>query len=118
MKDKKYLKWYILFSILSFACMFGPIIVFGAMAYAGGALVTYKLALGGTLVVALILTAVNLMTKHCPRSKIWVILIGLHLCLNNFLPIVLTIAITQLADELVMTPLKHFFKKKYHNKED
>lgn len=66
-----------------------------------------------TVFVVLIMSIVSWVNKTTSRSKIWVIIIGLYLCLDNFLVPLLLIGITQIADEWFVNPLHKSFRNKY-----
>lgn len=66
-----------------------------------------------TVFVVLIMSIVSWVNKTTSRSKIWVIIIGLYLCLDSFLVPLLLIGITQIADEWIISPLHKSFRNKY-----
>ena len=70
------------------------------------------------LSISVILSLVCLLNKYTLRSKNWLILLGLYVCMDKVLGCVLILAITQVFDELAVSPLKNHFKRKYQiNKE-
>lgn len=76
-------------------------------------LVAEKVKLCMTVFVVLIMSIVSWVNKTTSRSKIWVIIIGLYLCLDSFLTPLLLIGITQIADEWIVSPLHKNFRNKY-----
>lgn len=115
---KSYRFWAGLMGFLSFLCLVGPFAYYGIEALIGGALVYEKVALVGSVFVVLIMTIVAAINKIALKSSIWILLFGVFLCLDNFLVPLVVIGITQVADELVFTPLhKHFAAKASINAE-
>lgn len=112
-QTKKNKRWYNLFTILSFMAFFGPITFYSAQALFTATLTTQKIALCSTVMIVVILTLVSLVNKTMMRSRIWIIVIALWACLDSFLQPLLIIAITQVVDELILTPLKKYFKARY-----
>lgn len=81
-----------------------PIIVFIVIAFIHGDIGT-KATLGCTAFVALIMTAVAWNNKVAMKSRIWVVLIGVWLALDSFMIPLVTIASTQLVDEIFIEPM-------------
>ena len=109
----KYKKFYILFAILSLLCFIGPALFFTAQAFIAGTAVASKIALSSTVLIVVILSIVAAANKIAMRSRLWILLIGLFICLDSVIVIVLTIGICQILDELVFAPLKNYYKTKY-----
>ena len=109
----KYKKLYILFAILSLLCFIGPALFFTAQAFIAGTAVASKIALSSTVLIVVILSIVAAANKIAMRSRLWILLIGLFICLDSVIVIVLTIGICQILDELIFTPLKNYYKTKY-----
>lgn len=101
------------FSIFSIACFALTPIYFTIQALIQGTLAVEKIALVSTVLVVLILSAVSVVNKVALRSRMWILLIGLWMCLDNFITPLLFIAITQILDELVFSPLKAKYKHLY-----
>lgn len=114
---KKYKAGYIIFSILSVFILLAPLLVYTFIGLATAEVVD-KLVLSLTVVTAVILTLLSLVTKHASRSAIFVVLLGLTVALNSIQECLVLIAIANILDELILTPLKVSFKNKYQiNKE-
>ena len=119
MTDTKKLKRAaIIFTILSFLCMFGPMLGYCIVAFVSKTIVVYKAALTSTIAVVLAMTAIAVFKKWAVRSRLWVIILGLYFCLDHFLEIVIIFAITQILDELVFTPIKHYLWEKYRDSKE
>lgn len=115
---KRYKRIYTLFNILSIAAAVVPVIYFSVKAYLSSDLVYEKIALSSTIVIVLIMTLVNLVSKVALRSRLWILLIGLYIALHEILTIIVVIGCCQVVDELIFTPLKSRYKSKYSiNKE-
>lgn len=96
---------------LSVLVNIGPLAYFIVAAYSQSTVVYEKLAMTAALLASIILTAVWAITRIQLRSRLWILLIGLFLCLDYALAAIITIACCQIVDEIVICPLK----KRYHN---
>lgn len=77
-----------------------------------------KFGLGLMLTLAVILVVFNILMKLHLRCIIWVLVLGVSFCLNEIMTLLIFMAVTTMADELVITPLnKHFKTKLTINKE-
>lgn len=115
---KKYVHLAIIFSVVSFLLFVGPAGYFIVSAFLCADLVVEKVALTATIAVVLILTAFCAINKWLFRSKVWLVVLVLYFLLNNFLTMILVFAITQILDELIVSPLaRHFRHKAGINKE-
>ena len=115
---KKLKRKYIIATILSFLLNVCPLLVFTIIAFISGTAIVHKVTLSMTLLIVLIFTAITFFNKTVFRSKLWILLIGLWLCLDNILTPLIVFAACQVIDELIVTPLKNYYKNKYRiNKE-
>ena len=115
---KKLKRKYITATILSFLLNVCPLLVFTIIAFISGTAIVHKVTLSMTLLIVLIFTAVTFINKTVFRSKLWILLIGLWLCLDNILTPLIVFAACQVIDELIVTPLKNYYKNRYRiNKE-
>ena len=89
-----------------------PLAVYTIMALVQGQLIYEKVALTMTVFIVLILTLVSIINKITLRSRLWIILIGVYVCLGEILEPLIVIAFCQIADELVICPLKEHYKRK------
>lgn len=108
---KKYRIFDRLLFALSLLANIGPLAYFIIIAYSQSTVVYEKLAMTGAIMASIILTAIWAITRIQLRSRLWILLIGLFLCLDYALAAIITIAICQIVDELIICPLK----KRYHN---
>ena len=115
---KKLKRKYIIATILSFLLNVCPLLVFTIIAFISGTAIVHKVTLSMTLLIVLIFTAITFFNKTVFRSKLWILLIGLWLCLDNILTPLIVFAACQVIDELIVTPLKNYYKNRYRiNKE-
>ena len=115
---KKLKRNYIIATILSFLLNVCPLLVFTIIAFISGTAIVHKVTLSMTLLIVLIFTAITFFNKTVFRSKLWILLIGLWLCLDNILTPLIVFASCQVIDELIVTPLKNYYKNRYRiNKE-
>lgn len=97
------------FSLLLNIC---PLAVYTIQALLQGQLVYQKVALTMTVFVVLIMTVISIINKITLKSRLWIILIGLYLCLGEILTPLIIIAVCQIADEVIVHPLKGHYKNK------
>lgn len=109
---KKYNRLYWTFFILSLLLNAGPLFYYVGEAALSGALVHEKVTLSLLVIVVLIMSVVSWANKIVLRSKIWILIIGLYFCLDHFIAPIMVIAITQIVDECIATPLYKSFKTK------
>lgn len=108
----KYRKLFWVFAILSFLLNVGPIATYTIIALAQSTLVANKVTMCCTVLIVAILSVVSWINKTTMRSRIWVILLGLYVCLDYILTPLLIIAITQIADEWIIAPAAKSYKSK------
>ena len=77
-----------------------------------------KACLGCMVCLAIILYLINVLMKYSIRSTIWILLLGVYVCLEDILPLILMLAISTIIDEFILTPLKKHYASVYKiNKE-
>lgn len=99
-------------ALLSLILTLGPILVFTVLAFINGE-IHQKLTLGCTLIIASILVALNVVMKYHIRSTLWIVVLGIYTCMDNILPLLLTIAICTIVDEFIIHPLSKKYKNLY-----
>ena len=109
---KKYRTIFWSLVVLSILLQVGPLITYGIIGYVESDLVTEKVALSMTVVIVAVLTVVSFINKVALRSRLWIILIGLYFALDYILVPLLIVACCQIADELIVSPLKKHYKTK------
>lgn len=115
---KKYSRLALVFTILSLLLLFGPLGYYAIAGFAGGALLVEKIALGSTLIIALVITFICMINRFVFKSKMWLIIIGLFLVTEHLLPMIVVFAVTQVLDELVVAPLARRYRNKASNCKD
>lgn len=114
----KYRRLYWLFLIVSFLLNIGPVAGYTVSALVSSSLVVEKVTLCMSVFVVLIMTIIAAVNRTTLRSRIWVILIALYLCLDHFITPLLIIGACQIADEWFASPItKHYKTKLTINKE-
>lgn len=108
---KKYKRLSKLFGILSILCTVAPVAYFTVQALIQGE-VREKVTLGCTLLVCLILVALNTIKKQNLRSPVYLMILGIYMCLDNLLSLFLIMALTTMTDEFIFTPLHKSFRNK------
>ena len=113
-RTKKFAALYRLMAVFSLACAIGPITVFTVYAIANGEIGSkQKLTLGLCLLVCLLLVIINTIKKYNLRSPVYIMILGIHTCIQNLALLFIIMAVTTALDEFVFTPLKREFRMKY-----
>ena len=96
---------------LDWLCLFAPLIVYLIIGLVNDNVTTGgKVTLVAMLFIALILTVVNVVAQKHLRCPIWVLLIGIYVAMEKYLmPLVIILAITSILDDLVFTPIIHYY---------
>ena len=117
-RTKKIAHTALILSIISILLSIGPLVFYSAKAFITSTSTTNKCILLSMISIGTILSIVCLINKYTPRCRIWLIVIGLYLCLDSILGTILVIAITQVLDELLVAPMARKYREKLHiNKE-
>lgn len=115
---KKLKAKYVIASLISILLNICPLLVFTIIAFISGTAIVHKVTLSMTLLLVLIFTLITFINKTVFRSKLWILLIGLWLCLDNILAPLIVFASCQVLDELIVTPIKKYYRDRYKiNKE-
>ena len=99
--------------VIDYLLLFFPIIFYFVVALFQDGLIIKKITLISTFAIALILTLFNIVAKKHLRSVIWIMIIGIYVCIDNILPLILFIAVTSILDEFLFTPLITRYHTKY-----
>lgn len=102
------------FRILDWLCLFLPLIIYVIIALSKDGIVSSaKVAVVGSVIVALLLTTFNVIAQKRLRCPIWIILIGLMIAIQKLLlPLIVMLAITSVLDDFVFTPAITYYKTK------
>ena len=98
--------------LLSFTLTVLPVIIYTIMGFMDGT-IGEKVSLGICVILALIFVLINIMFKYHIRSTLWVLLIGIYVCIDNIIPLLIIMAATTIIDEFVLVPLINKYKNKY-----
>lgn len=113
-RTKRFAALYRLMALFSLVCTIGPITVFTVYAISNGEIGSkQKLTLGLCLLVCLLLVIINTIKKYNLRSPVYIMILGIHTCIQNLALLFIIMAVTTALDEFVFTPLKREFRMKY-----
>ena len=108
-KYKKRAKW---LRIISSSLTVLPLIIYSIIGLVQGP-VTHKVTLSLTLIVCIVFTLITTIFKHRIRSTIWILLLGIYMCMKNITPLLIIIVISTILDEFVIEPQAKKYKQKY-----
>lgn len=108
---KKYRKSYWLCKILSWCITLLPMLIFVIWGFVEGT-PHRKMALGGLMVIAIVLVVINILMKLSLRCVPWIMLLGIYICLQEITVLLIIMAVTTVVDELILTPLEKRFREK------
>lgn len=89
---KTYRIWFWILAVLSFLLCVGPLAAYSVSALIAADLVIEKVALASTVFIVLIMSVVSWLNKIALRSRLWIILIGLYICLDSIMTPLIIIA--------------------------
>ena len=98
--------------LLSFTITVLPVIIYTIKGFMDGS-IGEKVSLGICVILALMFMLINVMFKYHIRSTLWVLLIGIYVCIDNIIPLLVIMATTTIIDEFVLVPLINKYKNKY-----
>lgn len=106
-------RYRIIFSILAlfhFMANILPAGVYLIKAYIESTLVSEKIVMSTTVLLVLMFTILSIINKVAFRCRIWILLIGLYICLDYIMTPIVIFAICQTVDELILSPLCNWYK--------
>lgn len=109
---KKYKKAYILLLIISIILNLFPVLFYTFKAFLSSAVIIHKVTLCSTIFISIILSAISMLTKVNIRSTLWILIIGLYVCLDSIMNMIIFIAVFQVVDEIIITPIKKSVKQR------
>lgn len=109
---KKYKRYNKILSFFSILLNCTPILSYTIIAFANGS-IKQVTALGLALTVAIMFTIINLVFKHHIRSTIWILLLGIYVCLKNITPLLILIAACTMIDEFAINPIRKKYRQLY-----
>lgn len=108
---KKYRKSYWTCKTLSWCITLLPMLIFVIWGFVEGT-PHRKMALGGLMVIAIVLVVINILMKLSLRCVPWIMLLGIYICLQEITVLLIIMAVTTVVDELILTPLEKRFREK------
>lgn len=111
-RTSKFRRLYWLFVITSILLNISPLLIYIIKAFKEADLTTEKVTLSMTVFIVLIMTIISLINKITIKSRLWIILIGIYMCLDYIMIPLIIIAVCQIVDEIIICPLKKSFKNK------
>lgn len=97
--------------IMSFLLTFLPLIIYGVIAFVQGT-VENKVSFGLCLTICALFVIMNILMKLKIRCTLWVLLLGIHICLKNIVSLIIIMAISTALDEFVFEPLVRKYSQK------
>ena len=111
-KTKKLRATYLITTIVSLLLWAAPIGTFVVMALVKSEFLYQKAALSLSVLTVVIMTIVALSAKIALRSRLWVLLIGVYICLDNILTMIVIFAACQIIDEMIVAPIRSRAKRR------
>jgi len=112
-KTKKCKRMKNLFLTLSLLANFLPLVIYIFKGFIEGETVAHKIGLTTTLMVAAIMTLLNFIFKFKIRSIIWVLLLGIHICVDRLIVLIVLIAICTILDEFILHPAYKKYRERF-----
>jgi len=103
-----------LYRIIDIVLLFAPLVVYVIIALMKNDVATFgKIAVLGTVCIALILAVFNVIAQKRLRCPIWIVLIGLFIAIKELLlPLIIIMACVTVIDDLILTPLISYYRTK------
>lgn len=111
-RTKKAKSRYYLFKTLSICLTFLPLFVYVIIAFVNGEPLE-KFTMGCMVTIALSFVILNFIMKYNIRSTVWVLIIGIYLCLDNITPLLIIMAVSTVLDEFVISKLANKYKNQF-----
>lgn len=109
---KKYKNKLNFIRLLSFILTVLPVILYAILGFYNGS-IGEKVSLGICTLLAIIFVIINVMFKYHIRSTLWIMLIGIYICIDNIIPLLIIMSASTIIDEFVLVPLIKKYKEKY-----
>lgn len=111
-RTAKFRLLYWIFFAASLLLNVAPLTFYTVGALCSASLVYEKVALCMTVFVVLIMTIISMLNHVALKSRLWIVLIGIYICLGEILTPLIVIACCQITDEIIVSPLKVSFRNK------
>ena len=113
----KYKRGYLITKSISIIMTIGPLLYYLIVGFSI-AEPTKRVILSLSAISALFLMLINVIFKLRIRSVMFILLLGIHSCINNITNLILILAATTFLDEVLFVPMCNYCKSKYEiNKE-
>ena len=100
--------------ILSVSVTLFPVIYYVIKGLSDGSVGSrQKACLGCMVCLAIMLYIINVLMKYSIRSTVWILLLGVYVCMEDILPLILMLAIGTIIDEFILSPLKKHYASVY-----
>lgn len=109
---KRYRITFFILSLFHFMINVLPVGVYLIKAYMESTLVGEKIVMSTTLLIVIMFTLISFINKVAFRCRIWILLIGLYICLDYIMTPIIIFAICQTTDELILSPLFKLYGNK------
>jgi hypothetical protein len=109
---KKYKRKANFCKFMSIILIITPLIIYSTLGFINGS-IGEKTALGLTLITCLIFVGMNIVFKYHIRSTIWILLLGIQICISNITSLLIIISTSTMLDEFMFSPLHKKYKNKY-----
>lgn len=90
---RKYRKLSFLFGFISVLLNIAPFTIYAFIALVDSALIYQKIALSMTVLVVAILSLVAFINKVAMKSRLWIVLVGIYVCLGEIITPLIIIAV-------------------------
>lgn len=111
-RTRKFRCLYWIFFVISLVINIGPLACYTISALINADLTHEKVTLTMTVLIVLIMTIISIINKITLKSRLWIILIGIYICLDYIMTPLIIIAVCQILDELIISPLKKSYKNR------
>lgn len=93
--------------VTDWVLLFVPLIVYVFIAlFDGGVTAAGRVSVVASVMIAIILTAFNVISQKKLRCPLWIVLIGLYVAVKEWLlPLIILLAVTSVLDDLIFAPL-------------
>lgn len=110
---KKYKVLSLVFGAISILLNIAPLLTYIVIGLFNSTLVYEKVAISLTVLIVLIMTVIAMVNKIAMKSRLWILLIGVYVAMGEIMTAIIIIAVCQILDEIIATPVKKHFKNKY-----
>ena len=115
---RKYRRLSFLFGTIRVLLNIAPFAIYAFIALINSTLLYQKTVLCMTVFIVGIMSLITLFQEVAMKSRLWIVLVGIYVCLGQIITPLIIIAVCQVLDELIVAPLHDSYRdKKSINKE-